>query len=101
MPNTATVYARIDPQLKKDVEGILNDLCVTPSALIQMLYGQIKLTKGIPFEIKIPERKPVFVDNLTLDDLNVELSKGVDSIKQGKVCSADEVDAKLKRELGI
>ena len=26
MPNTAAVYARIDPQLKKDAEAILNEL---------------------------------------------------------------------------
>ena len=101
MPNTATVYARIDPQLKKEVEGILEDLQVTPSALIQMLYAQIKLTKGIPFDIKIPEKKPVFVDDLTLEDLNLELSKGVKSIEQGNVYLAEEVDEKLKKECDI
>ena len=101
MPNTATVYARIDPELKKDVEGILKDLQVTPSALIQMLYGQIKLTKSIPFEIKLPVRKPVFVDELTMEELNLELSKGVKDIEQGKVYSVDAVDEKLKKEFGI
>ena len=101
MPNTATVYARIDPQLKKDVEIILKDLQVTPSALIQMLYGQIKLTKGIPFDIKLPKRDPVFIDDLSLEDLNLELTKGVEAIAQGKVYSVDEVDEKLKKELGI
>ena len=45
MSNTATVYARIEPKLKEDVDSILNELGVTPSSLIQMLYSQIKLKK--------------------------------------------------------
>ena len=40
MANTATVYARIEPRLKDDVDKILNNLGVTPSSLIQMLYIQ-------------------------------------------------------------
>lgn len=101
MSNTATVYARIDPKLKKDVDCILNELNVTPSALIQMLYGQIKLTKGIPFEVKLPTRKPVFVDELSIEDLNIELSKGVEDIKQGNIYSIDDVDERLKKDFGI
>ena len=64
MANTAAVYARIDPSLKKDVENILSELQVSPSSLIQMLYAQIKLTKSIPFELKLPT-KPVFVGEIT------------------------------------
>ena len=101
MPNTATVYARIDPKLKKDVDSILNELNVTPSALIQMLYAQIKLSRRIPFDIKLPTKEPMFVDDLTLEELNLELSKGVKDIEQGKVYSVDEVDEILKKEFEI
>ena len=95
MANTATVYARIDPELKKEVEIILNQLQVSPSALIQMLYGQIKLTKGIPFEVKLPEKKPLFIDELTNEQLNHEIAKGYEQIKDGKVYSSNEVDKQL------
>ena len=101
MANTATVYARIEPELKTDVEGILSQLGLTPSAVIQMLYSQIKLTKGIPFEIKLPSRKPLSLDELTTEQLNAELQKGFDSIQAGKMYSADEVDAIMHREYGI
>ena len=63
MPNTAAVYARIDPQLKKDAEAILNELHVSPSALIQMLYSQIKLTRGTTFDIRLTGRRPNFIDD--------------------------------------
>ena len=100
MANTATVYARIEPQLKNDVDKILNNLGVSPSSLIQMLYSQIKLTNSIPFEIKIPKNN-IFVDELTKDELNYELLKGINDIEKGNVKSADEVDLILKEKLGI
>lgn len=101
MANTAAVYARIEPELKNEVEGILSQLGVTPSAAVQMLYSQIKLTKSIPFEIKLPARKPISLDELTTEQLNAELQKGYDDIQAGRLHSADEVDSILQREYGI
>ena len=101
MANTATVYASIDPELKSDVDSILNKLGVTPSALIQMLYSQIKLTESIPFEIKIPAKIPLSLGSMSVERLNTELQKGVDSVKAGRVHSADEVDGILNKEFGI
>ena len=96
MANTAAVYARIDPTLKKDVEIILTELQVSPSSLIQMLYAQIKLTKGIPFELKLPT-KPVFVDEITPEQLEIELKKGLQDVEEGKVYSIEEVKKMLKK----
>ena len=101
MANTAAVYARIEPDLKNEVEGILSQLGVTPSAVVQMLYSQIKLTKSIPFEIKLPARTPLSVNELTMEQLNAELQKGYDSIQYGRLYSADEVDYVLHKEFGI
>jgi len=101
MANTATVYARIEPELKKEAEGIISQLGLTPSAVVQMLYSQIKLTNGIPFEVKMPVRKPLVIDDLTTNQLNAELQKGYDSILAGRLHSAEEVDAILLKEYGI
>ena len=101
MANTAAVYARIDPQLKRDVEAILSQLNVSPSSLIQMLYGQIKLTKGIPFEIKLPVKEPLFLDELTEEELDKELEKGLKDIEEGRTYTSEEVKAMLKKDLKI
>ena len=53
---TATVLARVDPELKKEAEEILARLGVPVSLLINMLYNQIVLRKGIPFEIPLVEK---------------------------------------------
>lgn len=55
MANTSAVYARIDTKLKENAEGILSQFGISPSSAIQMLYSQIVLKKGIPFELETPD----------------------------------------------
>ena len=60
---TATVLARVDPELKKNAEDILDRLGVPASLLINMLYKQIVMTKSIPFDIRIPmEAGEVYIE---------------------------------------
>jgi DNA-damage-inducible protein J len=51
---TATIRARIEPNLKEEVETILSKLGLTASETIQLLYYQIKLRNGLPFGVEIP-----------------------------------------------
>ena len=46
-------------------------------------------------------KKTVAIGQMPRKQLDKELSKGIDSIKDGKLYSADEVDAELAREFGI
>jgi DNA-damage-inducible protein J len=101
MANTSAVYARIDTNLKENAEGILSQLGISPSSAIQMLYSQIVLKKGMPFDLRLPSSQPLAAGAMTRDQLDSELQKGVDSIRAGKVYSADEVDAAFVREFGI
>lgn len=101
MTNTSAVYARIDTELKDHAEGILSQLGISPSSAIQMLYSQIVLKNGMPFDLRLPSSKPVAVRSLTRDELDAELQKGIDSIQAGNVYSADKVDEILAKELGI
>ena len=101
MANTSAVYARLDTNLKDNAENLLSQLGISPSSAIQMLYSQIVLKKGMPFELKLPSSKPLAVGAMTREELDAELQKGVDSIKAGKIYSADEVDAVLAKEFGI
>ena len=101
MANTSTVYARIDTEIKENAEGILSQLGISTSSAIQMFYSQIILKKGIPFELRLPSRKPTAIGGVTREQLDAELMKGIESMKSGKTYTADEVDAELKREFGI
>jgi DNA-damage-inducible protein J len=53
---TTTIRARIEPALKDEVETILSTLGLTASETIQLLYRQIKLRKGLPFPVDIPNK---------------------------------------------
>jgi len=57
MPKTAMIRARVNPGLKKDVEAIFRKLGMTSSDAINIYYSQIKLYRGIPFDIKIPNKE--------------------------------------------
>ena len=101
MANTAAVYARIDTNLKESAEDILAQLGITRSSAIQMLYRQIVLTRGLPFDLHLPPATPTAVGGMSRTELDTELQKGVASLQNSKSFSADEVDAALYQEFGI
>lgn len=101
MANTSAVYARIDTTLKDNAERILEQLGITPSSAIQMLYSQIVLQRGMPFVSKLPESRPVAVGEMSREQLDIELMKGLDSLKKSKAYTVSEVDDELAKEFGI
>jgi DNA-damage-inducible protein J len=54
MNRTATVRARVEPNLKADVEKLLHRLGVTTTEAITMFYSQIRLRQGLPFPVEVP-----------------------------------------------
>ncbi len=57
MALNATVRARIDAELKEDVEKILSEIGLSTSQAITMFMKGIKRERGIPFELKIPNEE--------------------------------------------
>ena len=101
MANTTAVYARIDSGLKQNAEGILSQLGITPASAIQMLYSQIVLTRGLPLNLHLPTAMPTAIGDMSREELDLELMKGIESMKDGKAYTLDEVDEKLKKEFGV
>ena len=97
MANTSPVYARIDTDLKENAESILAQLGITPSSMIQMLYSQIVLRQGIPFEVSLVPHKPIAEGNLTREQFDAELWKAVRSMQAGHAIPADDIDAEFER----
>ena len=54
MAKTGIVQARIDPDLKANVEDILSRVGLTSSDAVNLFFKQVELTGGLPFEVKIP-----------------------------------------------
>ena len=64
---TTPVYARIDTNLKENAEAILAQLGITPSSAIQMMYSQIVLRRGMPFDLQLPA--PTAIGTMTREEL--------------------------------
>lgn len=98
---TANVIARVEPDVKEKAEKIMEQLGIPTSVLINMLYKQIIMQKGIPFEMKLPKEEPLVYSALTKEQFNKEIEKGMDDIKAGRVYSASAVEEEMKREFGL
>lgn len=101
MANTSAVYARIDSGLKESAERILTQLGITPSGAVQMLYSQIVLKRGMPFELRLPAEKPTAIGGMTREELDRELEKGYADILAGRVIPADEAFARIRADYGL
>ena len=67
MSKTATIRAQIEPKLKSEVEDILSRLGLTASDTINLLYRQIKVQRGLPFELTLRPR--LDLTNATLAEI--------------------------------
>lgn len=59
MSRAASIHARIDPTLKHDAEMILHQLGLNTSQAINAFYAQIVHVRGIPFELRLPNKETV------------------------------------------
>ena len=62
-----------------------------------MLYSQIVLQNGMPFDLRLPSARPTAIGSMS----QAELTKGIASFQSDRIYSADEVDAELAEEFGI
>ena len=68
------VRARVDDRLKQDSEAILNELGITTTEAIRIFLHQIKIHRGLPFDLRIKEDNsdillPVAVRKSALDSV--------------------------------
>ena len=98
---SANIYARIEPDIKKQAEDILSSLGLSASSAINMFYKQIILKKGIPFDVTLNSNKPVDISLMSEEELSAELEKGYNQIAEGKVRSAKEAFADLYKKYDL
>ena len=70
MAKSANIYARIEPEVKKEAESILEELGIPVSVAINMFYKKIIASKGMPFEIKIEDSGITDITNMSEEDIN-------------------------------
>jgi DNA-damage-inducible protein J len=56
MAKTAMITTRVEPELKTDAEKVLKALGISTTEAINLFLSQVRLRKGLPFDVKIPNK---------------------------------------------
>ncbi len=59
MVKEAVVSARVDPELKTNVEQVFKALGLSTTQAITLFFKQVEFWNGLPFEVKIPNQDTV------------------------------------------
>lgn len=101
MAKTTNLYVRLEPGLKEQAESVLEQLGIPVSNAVNIFLKQVVMQRGIPFDVKLPAKKPVGVAGLTESELNVELEKGFVDLVRGNTKPAASAFSDIRRDYGI
>lgn len=96
---SSNVTARVEPDIKERAEEILSRLGISASSGINMFYRQIIMWNGLPFRPSIPISRPVALDEMTGEEFDAKMARGVAQAKAGEGIPADEFFDSLKQEI--
>ncbi len=92
---SATVSARIQPEIKEQAEAVLEKLGISVSMLIDTLYRQIIMNQGLPYSLTVPTIP--CLDDMTEDEFNEMISTSLQDAENGDVYDLDEAFEIIRR----
>ena len=72
MAKTAVIITRVEPELKRNAENVLDELGLTMSQAVLLYFKQIELHHGLPFPVKIPGTSASYIDQLLAPPIKME-----------------------------
>lgn len=96
---SSNVTARVEPDIKESAEAILSRLGISTSNAINLFYRQIIMWNGLPFRPSIPTSRPVSLDEMTREEFDAKMARGIAQAKAGEGMPADEFFDSLKQEI--
>lgn len=101
MARTSNVYIRVEPEIKEEAEEILDQLGIPMSNAVGMFLRQIVMQRGIPFEMKLPQKVPPAYGSLSKKEFDAEMEKGMADMQNGNIVTVDEADVFIRQKYGI
>lgn len=83
LAKTANVNVRIQENIRKQAEDILEMIGIPRATAIDMFYRQIILNKGIPFSLTVPKNVPILED-MNEKDFNLMMANGYSQALRGE-----------------
>ncbi len=96
---SSNVAARVEPEIKEEAEAILAQLGISASNGINMFYRQIILWRGLPFRPSLPVKEPHPLEDMTKEEFNAKMARGMAQAEAGEGVPADEFFSSLKQEI--
>ncbi len=96
---SSNVAARVEPEIKEEAEAILAQLGISASNGINMFYRQIILWRGLPFRPSVPASRPISLAEMTKEEFDAKMARGLAQAKAGEGVPADEFFASLRQEI--
>jgi len=86
------IHARMEPELKQNVESIFKTLGMTTTEAVTLFYKQVKMRHGLPFSVEMPDEE---LDAWQRE----EIKNGLEEMKAGKLIDhADVVNCWATRQ---
>jgi len=98
MPKSSSIYTRVEPELKEQVEHVLSKLGLPMANAINLFLHQIVLYDGLPFEVKLPQRKPLNYSMLSREQFDIEMEKGLADLNEGRTIPSKQVRENIQRK---
>jgi DNA-damage-inducible protein J len=96
---SSNVAARVEPEIKEEAEAILAQLGISASNGINMFYRQIILWRGLPFRPSVPASRPLSLDEMTKEEFDAKMARGLAQAKAGEGIPADDFFASLRQDV--
>ena len=95
---TSLLQVRVDEQLKEDASQLYETLGIDLSTAVRMFLKRSVLEQGIPFSMTLREM-PRPSAELTKEELDAKLARGLAQAKAGEGIPAEEFFARLRQEI--
>lgn len=95
---SANVMARVEPDLKAEAEEIMAQLGLSASTVINTLYRQIVLCRGIPYSLTIPRTIPTR-EGMTKEEFDTMMDIGLAQAKTGQGMDVDDAFQKIRKSI--
>lgn len=101
MAKQASVFTRVDPMVKEQAESVLEQLGISMATAMEIYLRQIAMQRKIPFEMALPNDKPIAFGTLSDTEFNALMDKAMKQYANGECTTVDEFESELHREFGV
>ena len=101
MAKTANIYTRVDPTVKEQAETVLNQLGISMATAMEMYLRQIALQRKIPFEMALPNVRPIALDDLSDKEFDALMERAVKEYADGNYVSVQDFEKQMEKEFNV